>query len=74
VLENPARLANHVTEFEHNWLQMRRDPHEAGSLHRTEQSVALRSSAWLALGHNSFFKTPVMPKDRKRRRKATAGA
>src|SRR5450631_3436233 len=55
VLENPARLANHVTELEHHRLQMGRDPREAGSLHRAEQSIAPRSIAWLALGHNSFF-------------------
>ena len=59
VLENAARLANHVTELEHDRLKMRRDPREAGSLHRAEQSIAPRSIAWLALGHNSLFKTPV---------------
>jgi hypothetical protein len=57
VLENPAGLANHVTEFEHDRLKMRRDSREAGSLHRAEQSIALRSVAWLALGHNSFLQS-----------------
>src|SRR5665213_2770619 len=59
VLENPAGLANQVTEFEHDRLKMRRDSREAGSLHRAQQSIALRSIAWLVLGHNSFFKTTV---------------
>jgi hypothetical protein len=55
VLENAARLANHVTELENDRLQMGRDPREAGSLHRAEQSIALHSIAWLALGHDSFL-------------------
>jgi len=38
---------------------MGRDPRPTGSLHRAEQSIAPRSVAWLAVGHNSFFKPPV---------------
>src|ERR1700679_437125 len=38
---------------------MRHDPREAGGLHCAEQLIAPRSIAWLALGHNSFFNTPV---------------
>src|ERR1700736_1102171 len=59
VLENTACLANHVAELEHDRLKMGRDPREAGSLHRAEQSIAPSSIAWLALGQNSFFKTSV---------------
>jgi hypothetical protein len=59
VLENAARLANHVTELENDRLQVGRDPREAGGLHRAEQSIAPRSIARLTLGHNSFFNTPV---------------
>jgi hypothetical protein len=36
VLEEPARLADHVTELEHDRLQMGRDPCEAGGLDHTE--------------------------------------
>jgi hypothetical protein len=58
VLENTARLADDVTELEHDRLQMGRDPREARSLHRGEQAV-VHLITWLTFGHNGFFKTLV---------------
>jgi hypothetical protein len=35
---------------------MGRDPRETRDLDRTQQSIAPRFIAWLALGHNAVFK------------------
>jgi hypothetical protein len=56
VREKTARLADDVTELEHDRLQMGRDPRETRDLDRTQQSIAPRFIAWLALGHNAVFK------------------
>src|SRR5450631_1387370 len=55
VLEKTARLADDVTELEHDRLQMGRDPREARSLHRGVPAV-VRLINWLAFAHNGFFK------------------
>jgi hypothetical protein len=39
VLEKPARIAYHHTELQHDRLQIRHDPREAGSLHRGEERL-----------------------------------